>query len=349
MIKTFFSIIILAVAFSFFNAGQPERMPHAPENPHLQNLIPRDRIRPGVDLIIAGEYAQAVKYIDTLDERDDFVRHFLNASLLYARMGELETSLGRDKFIAESAWIVSAAQQRLARGGGDVAARFYLGTIQVYQSVIYSKEGRYIKAFQTARSGVKNLEKCLEADENFPEAHLARGAYRYWKSAKNFLRFLPGIPDERKSGIQEIRSSLFPESTGYALGLNQLIWILLDFNDIPGAEKAAAEGLRRYPGSRFFLYPAGIIAQRRSRWKEAARYFEQTAQSLADHGLRNRYFWIKVTLKRAESLYAAGRFNEALRLCRSLRVAPVIPYEKKKSVPLLERARRLETACLKKI
>ncbi len=63
----------------------------------------------------------------------------------------------------------------------------------------------------------------------------------------------PGIPDERAEAIQQLRNNLKDESVSFGLGINQLIWIYLDYKKYDEAESLTREALELFPESRFFL------------------------------------------------------------------------------------------------
>jgi tetratricopeptide (TPR) repeat protein len=314
-----------------------------------QSIIPREQLRPCIELIINGEYKKAEEYIEASFSPTSLRSGFLISSLLYARMGELETTEEQEKFFQIADQLCRNAEMRLKNEPEDIEAKFYLGTVAQYKSVIYAKNGSYLKAIRTSGTGIKHLRQCIEKNPDFPEVQITIGAYHYWSSAKNFLRFLPGISDKRRSGIQQIRNNLKPESISYALGLNQFIWILLHNKELKSAESAVKVGLKKYPGSRFFLYPAAETAKRMGKWKEAANYYNLVAKSLERYNLKNRYFWIKVTLKQAESLVQTGDYKNALQLCRKIKSTLVVNFEKSQSDTLFKRAAEIETICIKRL
>lgn len=309
------------------------------------SIIPREQLRPCIELIIQGDYAGAGEYIKNGVFSDELTKRFLSASILYARIGELETSEGSGEFFAETDWIIQDARRRISENPQDITARFYLGIALCYRAVVFKNSGNLWKAFKNGNSGKKELENCLTLAPDFPEPHLAIGSYRYWMSAMNFLRFLPFIPDERKDGIRQIAENVRPESISYTMSLNQLIWILLDYKDFEGAEEVAKKALELYPASRFFLYPAAITAQRLGKWYEAALLLNKVKAALEKDGLHNRYIWIKVTVKYAESLIETGGFEKAMLLCSEIRNCNVIHFEQKKSKALFKRALYIEKIC----
>ena len=309
------------------------------------SLIPRAQIQPCIDLIIQGDYAGAGEYVKNSEDCDELTRRFLSASILYARIGELETPEGCSEFFAETDCIIQEAQRRISKNTQDVTARFYLGIALCYRAVVFKRSGNLWKAFKDGHSGKKELEKCLALAPDFPEPHLAIGSYQYWMSVLNFFRFLPFIPDGRKDGIREISENIRPGSISYAMSLNQLIWILLDFKDFEEAERIAKKGLELYPTSRFFLYPAAITAQSLGKWLDASLLLSKVKDSLEKDGLQNRYMWIKVTVKYAESLIKTNGYGKAVLLCSEIRNCDVVNFEQEKCKALFKRALAIEKIC----
>lgn len=337
--------ITYALVISLFLSGAPWSIPGeqgefaAATPPH--SALPAERLKPGIELVVRGEYQAARRYAKEQMSRDELTGKFLLAALLQARMGELETAENRMEFSTVADEVITGARIRLGKNPGDAAARFYLGAVQGFKAVILAREGSYLNAFIAARSGIHELTRCTVSNPGCFEAHIFLNVYRYWRSAKNFLRFFPGIPDERCEALQELSENLDPSSPGYALGLHQLVWMQYDFGDMESAAETARSGLRKYPESRFFLYPAGVVSARQDRWLDAAAFFEQTARSLENDGLNDRYFWFKVVVKQVESLLRTDRHGEAGALAAKVLEAPVATADRKRVKPLVDRIRRM--------
>jgi len=340
--------LLLITSVCFSSSGLSSR----PKDPQKhartdERQVPYDIMRPAIDLIVCGEYDRAQSYIRKIGE-NSLTGQFLLASLYHARMGELESFEGKELFLASTECVIEKAHVLLKNDPGDVTARFFLGIVKGYQAVHYNRRKQYMKALLTGRSGTQELRRCIESGYDLPEARIAIGSYRYWKSAKNFLRILPGIPDKRKDAVREIQKNLHPGSASYPLGLHQLIWILLDYKQYKAAETAVREGLRQYPESRFFLYPAAITAQRLDKWEEAEQYFGKVAASLAFNRMQSRYMWVKVTVKQAECLFELKKYSDALHLCRSISLNDIYARDRIRYRSLLERAAQIENACSEK-
>ena len=307
------------------------------------DYVPFYELRSGIDLIIKGEYEKLLEYSGSLQENGkNLTGRFLKASMYYARMGEIESLEGSADFHAEVDHIISETKSRIDRDPNDIESRFYLGSVLCFRAVIRQKEGSIIRAWRDGVNGKKELEKCLKLAPEFLEPHLAIGSYRYWSSAKNPLRFLRLVKDARKQGILEIEENIKPGSFSYALSLNQLIWISLDYNDYDNAESIAQEGLKLYPSSRFFLYPAAITAQKRGKWHDAALLLQKVKESLESDELVDTYFWLKVTVKQAESLVETGEIEKAIALCSAVLQSSIIPSDLEKSRDFIDRAKKIE-------
>ena len=304
------------------------------------NGFPRKQLKTAIDYIARGKYDLAIKYAED-NLSDTLSVKFISLSALYARLGELETTVGQEDFFYEVETIVNLTKAGLEHDPEDITALFYLGSALSYRSVIHKNSGSIWKAFKDARSGNKLLKECVVIDPDFPEPHLFLGSYTYWMSKINIIRYVPFVPDNRKKGVDEIVSHLNPESVSYAMGLNQLFWIAMDMKNFDEAEKILIKGLALYPESRFFLYPAANLAQKQGDWFKAALYFNRVKKSLETDGYTNRYMWLKVTLKQAESYVQAKQYEKALRLCSEIASISVLPSEIEKSKRLFQRAKAI--------
>jgi len=307
------------------------------------DYVPFDQLSKGIDLIIKGEYDKLLEYTKSLKESgDELPGSFLDASMFYARMGELESLEGIADFHEEVEYIISETKSRIDKNPNDIESRFYLGSVLSFRAVIRQKEGGIFRAWRDGANGKKELEKCLELAPEFLEPHLAIGSYRYWASAKNPFKFLPFVKDERKKGISEINENIKFGSFSYALSLNQLIWISLDNKDYDRAESIAQKGMELYPSSRFFLYPAAITAQELGKWGYAAALLQKVKESLEIDELDDTFFWLKVTVKQAESLVKTGEIEKAIALSLAVLQSSKLPTVLEKNRGLIERAKKIK-------
>lgn len=313
-----------------------------PASPARQE-VPFDLLKSGIDLIVLGKYTSLEDFVNNLDEtKRNLTKQFLILSMLYARMGELETTIDAGEFLDKAESLIYDAEERIRNNNTDLIAHFYLGSILCYRAVVKQRKGSIYGAWRDASRGKKELQACLEIDPEFNEPHLLLGSYRYWLSAKNFMRFLPFIADNREDAINQIRSNSDIDSFAYPMSLNQLIWIMNDFHKLEEAERIAKKALAMYPSSRFFLYPAAITAQKREKWDEAAVYFEKVKNSLESDRLDDRYMWLKVTVQLAESLMKIGDYKSAVVLSNDALSKKILAQELELSSDLLERAEKIE-------
>jgi tetratricopeptide (TPR) repeat protein len=299
----------------------------------------------GIDYIVQGNYKGAQIYADTAFSSDKAAQHFLKLSALYARMGELETEEGKSEFFQEAEWLITQCRNQIAQKPSDSALRFYEAYTYAYRAVIHSKAGNFWSALKDAAAGKREFEMCTVLTPELKDVYLGIGVYMYWMSAINIFRVLPFIADNRLKGIQAIESNLDSTSLSYPLSLNQLCWILIDCNDLTRAEYYAYKGLALYPRSRFFLYPAAVSAQKQGKWQNAAALYEQLRVSLLRDSLSNRYFFIKVTVKYAETLTASGEYKKAYGLVVAIDKNPVIATEQEKCKELYKKAKTIEKQC----
>ncbi len=302
--------------------------------------LPREKLKAAIDLIIQGKYDHAAAFAES-NVKDSLAVRFILISASYARLGELETSEGQHEFFNAIDIIENIAKNRLNHNSNDLATLFYYGSALCYRSVIHRTNGNVWKAFSDVRAGKKLLEQCLRLSPEFTAPHLLLGSYTYWISKVNILRFVPFVPDNRKKGIEKIVAYVNPQSISYAMSLNQLFWIYMDRKQFDEAEAVVLKGLELYPESRFFLYPAANLAEKKEEWEKAAGFFASVYDSLVKDGFANRYMALKVRVKQAESYVQIKKFKEAVLLCAEMSTMLAIPSEQKKSDSLFKRAQKI--------
>ncbi|MFC1492909.1 tetratricopeptide repeat protein [candidate division KSB1 bacterium] len=332
---------ILIILFCLLSAGGEEGI-------QTDGNFPREKIKTCTDLMINHDYDLADTYIEKNFNDDRLTLLFLRSSLVHARMGDLETVIDIDFFSSISSELIEFAEKKLTSDPDDLKSLFYSGTVTGYISVAEMKKGNVWNAYRKAAESKEIMEQCLKIDPEFIESYLLIGSCNYWLSAKNLIRKVTRIFDNRRKGISQIKSSVVKGSMNYAFGLNQLIWIHLDQKEYYQAESYVEEGLAEYPDSRFFLYPAAEMYKRSERWKEAADYYEMVVQSLEEDNLSNRYFYLKNKLKLAEVRYALGETDSALRLCEEIKNKVIIDDERAAAANILDKAEDLKKSSLKK-
>ncbi|MCH7781996.1 hypothetical protein IID62_02915, partial [candidate division KSB1 bacterium] len=87
---------------------------------------------------------------------------------------------------------------------------------------------------------------------------------------------------------------------------------------------------------------AEITGQKRGKWHDAALLLQKVKESLESDELDDTYFWLKVTVKQAESLVETGEIEKAIALCSAVLQSSIIPSDLEKSRDFIDRAKKIE-------
>jgi len=247
-----------------------------PENP-LGNIY-----------IAASKIAKSVDYEENID--DDYID-----SLLSIAKSQTEKLLDKDD---ENLWY-----------------NYYDALIYGYRAYFYSITSNLVAAFADGVLSLHCLQKCLEINNNFNEALIAQGIYKYWKSAQTkSLNWLPFVKDEREEGIKLLENSLTQNSYNFYLAAYSLIWIYIDNNESAKAVALGQKMLNEYPKSRFFRWGLARAYQDISKEK-AKEIYGEILNSVQQ--IKNRNFYNDIVLKHKIAMldFDLKQYEEAYKLC----------------------------------
>lgn len=192
---------------------------------------------------------------------------------------------------------------------------YYQALIYGYKAYYSAISGSIISSFSDGVESLEGFQNCLEIDENFNEAFIALGTYKYWKSAQvKSLSWIPFISDNREEGISLLEKSLDSFSYNKYLAAYSLIWIYIDYNKSDNAVKLALTMLKEYPGSRFFRWGLARAYEDIDKSKAVSVYSEILAllETLPD---RNQFNDIVLKHKMAMLLNKLNQNKKSLQLC----------------------------------
>lgn len=192
---------------------------------------------------------------------------------------------------------------------------YFEATIYGYRAYFNSLTSNLISAFADGILSLHSFQKCLNIDNNFNEALIANGIYKYWKSAQTkSLNWLPFVKDEREEAIKMLENSIKQKSYNQYLGISSLIWIYIDNNESQKAIELSNKMLDQYKNSRYFMWALARAYQDISKEK-SIEIFEQIL--LAVEKLKNRNFYNDIVLKHKIAMlyFDLGNYNKSYQLC----------------------------------
>ncbi|MDW7682189.1 MAG: hypothetical protein SCK70_16620, partial [bacterium] len=97
------------------------------------------------------------------------------------------------------------------------------------------------------------------------------------------------VPDDRELGIRMIETAIEKGKFTRAAAMNELVWMLLEYNKPERAYEWALTGLQHFPDSRFFLWGAAKCAMALEQHDSAQIYFQRILDAIVQNNPNNHY------------------------------------------------------------
>ncbi|HEY3295836.1 MAG TPA: hypothetical protein VGL38_10385 [bacterium] len=273
-----------------------------------------------MDTLVGGHYQAARAICDDLERA--FPAHpaglYGRIAISYAHMVDLEDTVGRAEFMELCDSCIDACDAMRNAGNESRAVLSYLrGSALGARGLLLNHEGKTLPALKALIKAKNAFEDAIDADPQFYDAYLGRGAYRYAVATHaSLLRWLPLIP-KKSSGWQDLWTAARYAAFSRSTALTSIVWHTMDEGDFTTADSIIQSQLQRFPGCRNFLWPKLSFYERQERWAEA----EQTANLLLDQYLalpeNNGYEPIGLYWRMMTCADALGRPNDALAFARA--------------------------------
>jgi len=266
----------------------------------------------------------------------------LRAATMHAEMQDLE----QPKLEPIVAALLDSAEARLdsvlAHRAPSPTDLFAAGSLHAYRAYEAVRHHSYFSAYRHGLKANHFFKAALRADSTYCDARIGVGSFQYWRSrALRPISWLPFIPDEREEGLLNLEQALPCARLARWTGLSDLAWMLLDAGEPAKAWQVASDGLRFFPKSRFYLWPAAEASYRLQNWKDCESKFREILEGLRHTRGSSGYNEVVCLLKIAEAQKMQGHIRAALATLNELRTFPLPPETRKRAKHLLKRAERL--------
>jgi hypothetical protein len=237
-----------------------------------------------MDTLVAGRFNAGDSMCVELESR--FPGHpgvmYAQASVVYARMVDLEDSAGRGRFmelIENCTRACKIYKKKPYANRAEIA--FLNGSALAARGLILSREGQLLPGLRSLMTAKSEFDEAIDSNPTFYDAYLGRGAYRYGVAKHSgMLRWLPIIPSA-SSGWKDMWLAVEKSRFSRWSALTSLVWFALDDNNYALADSICRAGLERFPNNRNFLGSRLSLEVRQHRFADA----QKTAQVLLDHYL----------------------------------------------------------------
>lgn len=268
-----------------------------------------------IDYTFMSQFDSAMAVLQPVVDRypDHIVGYFYQAATLQSKMMDYETDLWENDFNQNIEQAISVGKKQIEDGKQDPWTYFYLGNAFSYKGLYQAKHGGLISGFINARKGLHYLEKAVEMDSSLYDAYLTIGNFKYWEGRfYRYLKWLPWVKDERRTGIRMVRQSIRKGAFSYWVGMNSLAWIEFDRKRFQVALYLFRQGLERYPGSRFFLWGVAHTCFRLEIYQDAVVCYQQLLDLILSENTNNGYNEAECHLKLGLCFYELEDYRKAV-------------------------------------
>lgn len=257
----------------------------------FEDSIARAIISRALEETFLLEYEKALSSVDDMESHlpGHAIIPLMRVGVLYCRMLDHEDVLDIEEFEQQydKAW---QAAEELKKSGEIAEGELYLGVLLGFRALLHQRLGEWWPAVRIGIKAVGHLKTCLKRDSSYVDAGLGVGTYKYWSSrATDFINWLPFIPDQKDEGIALMRRAMNEGLFGREISRSTLAWTLIDAGRPIEAIKLSIEGLKIYPGSRFYLWTLADGYFQMGHLVYASQVYQQLYDSI--HPLeRNNYY-----------------------------------------------------------
>lgn len=305
-------------------------------------------IHRGIKATIMQNYDLAMTTFDSLKtvSGEDPRPYFYQAAALQARMMDFEDYSEEDRFLQLLDQSAVLAEQWIKIDSLSAMGYFFKGAAISYRGFYYAQRKNYFKGLRDAIVGIKHLNQAVKTDSSYYDAYLGIGTYKYWRSRlTKYFKWLPFFPDQRKEGIRLIEKAVQHGRYGRDVAINGLIWIEIDRRNFVKAINLSRLMQKKYPGSRYFMWPLAAAFFKAGRFAEAIEQYEKLIQSLNSEKKNNHYNEILCRNRIVEAYQKIGNVEQACAVAESALTTSLNPQIRKRLSGKLKKLQKVLREC----
>lgn len=214
-------------------------------------------LKMGISFIIDQKYDDAEKIFLQLDKsREDLpLGKIYSAAVQITKSYDYEIPFNDSLISDYLEQAKNISEQLLKMDDRNIWHKYFLALTEGYTAYYDALRGSWLQAFSTGLNSIAAFEDCLEIENEFNEAYIAIGSYKFWKSRKTeFLSWLLIVDDEKEIGINYLERAVNKSGYNSHIAIHSLIWIYIDQEDYGKAIELSTRALKDFPNSRIFKW-----------------------------------------------------------------------------------------------
>ncbi|MBN1291119.1 MAG: hypothetical protein JXB48_04700 [Candidatus Latescibacteria bacterium] len=247
-------------------------------------------------LVPINEYSEASEYIllnqyrAAADVFDKFIQQnphepagpLLKAAALHYRSIDYDDTSFDEEYKGLLDTAEKLARMKIRADNNDLWARYFYYSARSLKAAWAVTNGKFISGIAQGKSGARGMSRILQDDDEFYDAYLMTGSYRFWKSiATVSVHWLPFFGDNCEEGIAEVETAITHGKLNGPLTNTVLLEMLIVY-DLDKAIILGEEMLRQYPSCRLFAWQLGEAYKRAGRFDNAVRVLTDIAGSFSN-------------------------------------------------------------------
>lgn len=305
-------------------------------------------IQRGIKATIMQKYNLAMATFDSLEllSANDPRPYFYQAAALQAQMMDFEDYSEEDLFLRLLDKSTVLAGTWLKIDSLSAMGYFFKGAAISYRGFYYAQRKNYFKGLRDAVVGIKYLNRAVKTDSAYYDAYLGIGTYKYWRSRlTKYFKWLPFFPDQRKEGIKLIEKAVQHGRYGRDVAINGLIWIEIDRGNFAKAIYLSRLMQKKYPGSRYFMWPLAAAFFKAGRFSEAIEQYKKLIQSFYGEKKNNHYNEILCKYKIVKAYQNIGNTERVCAVAESVFTTSLNPQIRKRLSSKLKNLKKVLKKC----
>ena len=315
-------------------------------------------IRRGIDYTINNNFIAANRLFENQIQArpNDYRTYFYLAATLNSKMTHFENNDDEVIFYQMLKKTIDIVKTKLDRDENisdstESQLLFYMGSAYGYKAFYEGQKGNWYSSVSNGLKSVKHLKNAIAKDSTLYDAYLGIGTYRDWRYSKlKFISWIPFIPDDREEGIEMIKKSIAFSDYSKYLAMQQLIYILLDYNRPKEALPYAQIVVQRYAHSQFMWWAYAHTYLKNRDYPQAASAYLKLGQLIENDKNNNPAHVIEYKVKLAFVYKEMEAYNLCLDQCK---IILDIEKKDKKLIKRIKaqfrRARQLYDFCMEKL
>ena len=306
-------------------------------------------LKQGIAFIIEQKYDEAKNVFVQLDKsRSDVpLGKIYLAALQITKSYDYETPFNDSLISDYLKQAKNISEQLLEKDDRNIWNKYFFALTEGYTAYYDALRGSWLQAFSTGLNSIAAFEDCLEIDNEFNEAYIALGSYKFWKSKKaDFLSWFPIIDDEKELGISYLKNAVKNSGYNSHIAIHSLIWIYIEQEEYDKAIETANKVLKEFPNSRIYKWGLARAYENIDPLK-SAKLYKEILDSYPKNLISNKINRVVLKHLIAQQYVKVILNHKAIEMCDEiLKIKDYTEFEFDKLENRLDRVRNLKKELL---